>query len=316
MARRRSSRYCFIGPLGSNGNRVKLHPSTPLGTGSTAHCAASAAVTHRAYQAHGTGNRLLGVLLLIGGGTLGGVNDRGAADYGQLHAWVYDRIYGARFTSAAAVEALAAAAGSGAVLELGVGTGRLAIPLTRRGIVVDGIDASPAMLARLRAQPGGDAVGALEADLADFTLARRDYTVAVCAVSTLFMLTHDEQRRCVRAAAAHLRPGGRLFVETFRPDPSRFDADGDREEHRPAQPGQTHVVRSHHDHAARSIHITHELGGGPEAGTYDVTLYYATFGELDDLAAGAGLRLAQRWHDWTRTPARADSSDPISVYLR
>lgn len=200
------------------------------------------------------------------------------------------------------------------MLELGVGTGRLAIPLAELGVAVDGIDASPAMLARLRDQPGGERVGAIQTDLADFTLDRRDYAVAVCAVSTLFMLTHDDQRRCVHAAGAHLRPGGRLFIEAFQPDPARFGAHGDRQEHRPAPPGLSHVVRSHHDPADGSIHITHELGGGPEAGTYDVTLYYATLTELDELATGAGLRLVERWHDWTRTPGRPDSADPVSVY--
>lgn len=127
-------------------------------------------------------------------------------------------------------------------------------------MLVDGIDASPAMVAQLKAQPGGNRVGVVQADLAHFTLARCDYTVRVCAVSTLFILTPAAQRGCIAAAAAHLRAGGRLFVEAFLPDPSRFDPAGDRIEHRPSDPGNVHIVRSHHDAARRRIHITHHLG--------------------------------------------------------
>jgi SAM-dependent methyltransferase len=249
------------------------------------------------------------------------VSDDRASSYGDTHAAVYDRIYGTRFAPQAAVNALAAAAGSGAVLELGVGTGRLAIPLAARGLAVDGIEASPAMIERLRAQPGGDSVGVHRVGLADFDLPRRDYTVEVCAVSTLFMLTHADQHSAVRAAARHLGPGGRLFVEAFRPDPGRFDSDGQRVETRTPAVG-THVVRSLHDPVARSIRIRHELGDGPGAGDgdgdgvqgFEVTLYYATLEELDVMASQAGLRLVDRWHDWTGVPARRDSTDPISVY--
>lgn len=118
--------------------------------------------------------------------------------------------------------ALAAAAAGGAVLELGLGTGRLAIPPARAGIGVDGIEASDAMIRRLRAQPGGGRIGVMQADLAAFDLPRHDYRVAVCAVSTLFMLDHDAQQTCLTAVTRHLRPGGRLFIDAFVPDPARL----------------------------------------------------------------------------------------------
>lgn len=236
--------------------------------------------------------------------------DVDGAEFGDRHAPVYDRIYDARFAPGAAVLVLASAARGGAVLELGVGTGRLAIPLAERGLVVDGIEASPAMAARLRAQPGGGRVGVLQADLAGFRLVRTDYAVAVCAVSTLFMLRHDDQLRCLRCTAEHLAPGGQVFLEAFRPDPTRFDADGHRVEDRSSTERGHHVVRSAHDVAARTITITHEL----DTGAHQVVLYYRTPEELDDLAARAGLRRTARWHDWSGTPATMASTDPISVY--
>lgn len=239
------------------------------------------------------------------------------AAYGQTHAPVYDQIYGARFDAVPAVAALAAAAAGGAVLELGLGTGRLAIPLARAGVPVDGIEASDAMIARLRAQPGADRVGVLRADLADFDLPRHDYQVAVCAVSTLFMLDHDAQQTCVNAVARHLHPGGRLFIEAFVPDPSRFDTEGRRIEYRPAPAGGAHTVTSCHDPSGRRIQIVHTLtdphGHGAD---YTVILHYATPVELDGIAAAAGLSPAGRWCDWTGTPAGAHSHDPISIYVR
>ena len=154
------------------------------------------------------------------------------------------------------------------------------------------------------------------ADLADFDLPRKDYGVAVCAVSTLFMLPHAQQRSCIAAAARHLRPGGTLFIEAFRFDPRRFDAHGQRTEHRRATAG-THTVHSRHDLAARAISITHVLGE-PDGATseYQVTLHYTSLAGLDAMAAAEGLALSARWHDWAGGPLRPDSSDPVSVYRR
>lgn len=243
-----------------------------------------------------------------------------AARYGDRHADVYDRIYGARFDPAHAVDRLVEAAAGGSVLELGLGTGRLAIPLAARGVRVDGIEASSRMIARLRAAPGGDRVGVHQVDLGDFELPVSDYAVAVCAVSTLFMLSTPTQVGCIAAAARHLRPGGTLFVEVFRPDAGRFGKDGSRTEERTSPDGSLHRVHSVHDPDAQTITISHVLGGpagGPgeqDESTYDVTLTYATDAQLDAMARRAGLRLLHRWHDWTGAPANEQSTDPISVY--
>ncbi|MDQ2848966.1 MAG: class I SAM-dependent methyltransferase [Actinomycetota bacterium] len=244
------------------------------------------------------------------------MSDAQASSYGEQHAPVYDRIYRRQHTPDAAVAALAAAAGAdGAVLEMGVGTGRLAIPLAALGISVDGLEGSPAMLEQMRRRPGGDRVGAFQADLANFELPRRDYAVAVCAVSTLFMLpTAQDQQRCLVSAARHLGPGGRLMIEAFQVDPSRFDATGHRTEERPTDDGSRHTVVSTHDALDRSIRIRHTLtdaAGHDER--YEVTLHYLSTAQLDEMAVKAGLMLMERWHDWGGGPATARSTDPISI---
>ena len=237
-------------------------------------------------------------------------------NYGDQHVRVYDRLYGARFTPDAAVAALVAAAGpDGRLLEMGMGTGRLAVPLAERGLQVDGIEASTAMITQFRDQrdnPPGIVV--FHADLADFDLPRKDYAVAVCAVSTMFKLPGPvDQASCLASVSRHLRPGGRLFVEAFRPDPTRFDDSGNRIEERDDVEGR-HIVRSHHDPHEHSIHIVHELEGESGWDSYEVVLHYLTPEELDDLASAAGLDRVGRWHDWTGAPATSGRSDPVSVY--
>ena len=239
-----------------------------------------------------------------------------ASDYGDAHTAVYDRIYGDRFAPESAVATLAEAAGpQGRLLELGIGTGRLAIPLLSRGVHVEGIEASAAMIDRLRLQPGGKAFTVFQVDLADFELTHDTFDVAVCAVSTLFILPgRAAQESFFASAARHLRLGGLLFIEAFRPDPHRFDRDGNRVESRSDPAGGTHIVRSHHDEGRRCIQVTHELSNDSGLASFSVTLHYASVEELDEMAALAGLTLKDRWHDWSRTPLNSTSTDPISLY--
>jgi SAM-dependent methyltransferase len=238
-----------------------------------------------------------------------------AAEYGDGHAKAYDHIYSQRFATAAAVATLAAVARGGRLLELGVGTGRLAIPLAARGVDVDGIEASAAMIEQLQARPGASLVQVFQTDLDDFSLPRNDYALAICAVSTLFMLRdRAAQTRCLAAAAQHLRPSGLLYIEAFRPDPTRFDPSGWRVEERPTLDDSTHRVVSQHDPVCGTIHISHQLTSDTSSETYEVTMTYATETELDTMAGQAGLQLVERWHDWSATPATTHSTDPISVY--
>src|SRR5215216_7554234 len=140
--------------------------------------------------------------------------------YGNRFADRYDELF-AELDPADAVEKLAVLAGErGAVLELGVGTGRIAVPLAARGVEVHGIDASEAMVARLRAKSGGDAITVTLGDFADVPV-EGSYPLVYVVFNTFFsLLTQDEQVRCFAAVAGRLAPGGAFVLELFVPDPT------------------------------------------------------------------------------------------------
>ena len=242
-----------------------------------------------------------------------------ASTYGDRFAEVYDDWYG-EVTDAAACAAriagLVAAAGGGAVLELGVGSGRLALPLVERGLEVHGIDASEAMVARLRAKPGGEQVRVTVGDMAELALVDPPpFAVVLVAFNTFFNLpTEDAQRRCLRRVAALLAPGGSFLLEAFVPDvPGGTGVDGALT---PRHISADEVVLSvsQRDRAAQTItgqhvHIT-------EAGIRlrPWHLRYATPDQLDALAAAAGLELAWREAGWAGEPYTDASDVHVSAY--
>lgn len=238
------------------------------------------------------------------------------AGYGEAHAEAYDEIYANAFATDVASERLATLANDrdGTLLDLGIGTGRLAMPLRKMGIDVHGIDASPAMIARLRAQRETADVPIWQTDLADFSLPY-SYAVIVCAVSTLFMLP-DRQRQidCLNCAANHLQPDGILVVEAFVPNPRRYDSLGERTELRNLGNNSLHLVLSHHDAVDESVRITHVLAGSDGVRSYAVTLHYAWPSELDLMARTAGLELVERLGGWDGRPYDATTTDHITMY--
>jgi SAM-dependent methyltransferase len=237
----------------------------------------------------------------------------GAAAYGDAFADVYDAWFGDvsdAEAAAARTAEVARAAGGAPVLELGVGTGRVALPLTRHGVVVWGLDASAAMLRRLHAKPGGDSVRSVIGDMAapPFRPGPR-FAVVLIAYNTLFnLVTSGAQRECLAAAAALLARGGRVVVEAFVPDP---DAPaGTVVEHR-VLGSQPVVVTSDHDPAAHTITGAYESGGRRR----DWIVRYRTPEELDAVASDAGLRLHARYAGWRNEPfSAADSPVHVSVY--
>ena len=142
----------------------------------------------------------------------GAYGDRIAADYDELHTHMDPHD---------AVEALARLAAGGRALELGIGTGRIALPLAARGVEVHGVDASESMVAKLRAKPGGEAIPVTIGDFADVGV-EGEFDLIFVAFNTFFaLLTQEAQVRCVRNVGAHLSPGGAFAVEAFVPDMCR-----------------------------------------------------------------------------------------------
>jgi SAM-dependent methyltransferase len=240
------------------------------------------------------------------------------ATYGDRFASVYDDWYQG-ITDAKTCAALLADladldghAGGGPVLELGVGTGRLAIPLSATGVYVVGIDTSAAMLAELAAKPGGTAVETIVGDMADPPVGDRSFAVVFVAYNTLFNLVDpQDQRRCFEAAARHLLPGGSFVVEAFVPAPGRAQ-----------QSVAPRTITA--DRVVLSVSQT-DPGRQEAMGQYvDITeagitlrpwhIRWSTTDELDEMAASAGLVLADRWEDWERTPFGPDSPSHVSRY--
>src|SRR2546423_1547244 len=147
----------------------------------------------------------------------------GPATYGDRIADTYDELYEETLDTDCAVEALAALAGGGPVLELAIGTGRLALPLAERGLEVHGVDVSERMVAKLREKPGGEAIPVTMGDFADVPV-EGAYRLVFVAFNTLFgLLTQEDQLRCFANVAKHLTDDGAFVVAAFFPHRARFD---------------------------------------------------------------------------------------------
>jgi SAM-dependent methyltransferase len=237
--------------------------------------------------------------------------------YGEAMADVYDEWYAGVSDVAATVAALtrlAAEAGGGRVLELGVGTGRLALPLAAAGLAVTGIDVSPAMVERLRSKTGGDQIEVVVGDMAD-DLPPGPFTLAFVAFNTFFGLTSaDAQRRCFAAVAARLAPGGCFVLEAFVPDDEIIGA-GSRVEVRSLSADRVVLAVSRHDadeQRADGQFVELTEAGGVRLRPW--SLRYAPPAELDSMAAAAGLVLSERWSSWDQTPFTSDSAHHVSLY--
>jgi SAM-dependent methyltransferase len=234
-----------------------------------------------------------------------------ASTYGDEIAEFYDALHGDGDPHI--ISALAELAGDGPVLELGIGTGRLALPLHQRGISVSGIDASSAMIAKLRSKPGG---AAIPVTLGDFSAVRVDerFALVFIAFNTFFgLLTPEDQTRCFRNVASMLRPRGVFLVEAFVPDPSRFDR-GQRLAVSRIESGALWIEAARHD-ALRQVVDSHFVRlSNTGVRLFPVRIRYAWPSELDLMATMAGLRLRERWAGWGKHPFGAGSPAHVSVY--
>jgi len=209
------------------------------------------------------------------------------------------------------VDLLVELAGSGRALELGIGTGRIALPLAQRGVPVHGIELSKAMVARLRAKPGGEDIGVTIGDFATTTV-DGTFSVTYLVFNTILNLTTQAaQVACFRNVAAHLEPGGCFVVEAGVPDLQRLPPG---ETIRAFHVSETRWGLDEYDVARQGLtsHHFETLDGRLER--HSVPFRYAWPSELDLMAELAGMRLRERWSGWKREPFTSDSRKHVSVW--
>jgi SAM-dependent methyltransferase len=210
-----------------------------------------------------------------------------------------------------AVDFLAELAAGGAALELGIGTGRIALPLARRGVRVHGIDLSRDMVAKLREKPGGEDIPVTIGDFATTTV-DATFSLAYLVWNTINNLTtQDQQVACFANAAAHLERSGCFVIEVGVPKLRRLP------------PGQTYVpfdVSPEHlgfdeyDVVNQGL-VSHHYY--PAAGEQvSMPFRYVWPAELDLMARLAGMSLRERWSDWNRVPFTAESTKHVSVWQK
>jgi SAM-dependent methyltransferase len=236
--------------------------------------------------------------------------------FGERVAARYDESSAEMFEPAVvdpAVDFLAGLAGDGAALELGIGTGRIALPLAQRGVRVHGIDLSAAMVARLRAKPGAEQVGVTIGDFATTTVDGR-FSVAYLVFNTIMNLTtQDEQVACFQNVAAHLKPGGCFVIEVMVPALQRLPPG---ETVRAFTVSATRLGFDEYDVASQGLISHHYALTDGDLEAVSMPFRYVWPSELDLMARLAGMRLRERWRGWKREPFTSDSTTHVSVWQK
>jgi SAM-dependent methyltransferase len=234
--------------------------------------------------------------------------------FGERVAATYDESCAVMFgpdVVDAAVGVLAELARGGRALELGIGTGRIALPLARRGVPVHGIDLSRAMVARLRGKPGGEAIGVT---IGDFASARAEgtFSVAYLVFNTIMNLTtQDDQVACFRNVAAHLGPGGCFVIEVGIPDLRRLPPG---ETVVPWRVGPAGCAFDVYDVATQAMSSNYVLVEDGRAEFRSIPFRYVWPTELDLMARLAGMRLRERWGGWSREAFTGESRQHVSIW--
>lgn len=231
--------------------------------------------------------------------------------YGEHVAGVYDEWYSDYDPQA--INTLAELAAGGLALELGIGTGRIALPLAAKNIEVHGIDAAPSMISQLRAKPGSERITLTQGNFADVPV-EGEFALVYIVFNTFFALsTQDEQVRCFRNVAAHLSRDGRFVIEAFVPDLTRFTG-GQVNWATKVTADEVQLDVGQHDAAAQQVISQKVVITDGKVRLYPVQIRYAWPSELDLMAQLAGLRLRERWGNWRREPFSSESKKHISVY--
>lgn len=234
--------------------------------------------------------------------------------YDETIAAYYDDSCGNRFDAAVldpTVEFLAALAGGGRVLEFASGTGRVALPLKAHGVDVHGLELSQPMVDQMLTKAGGDQIPVTIGDMAS-TRVDGAFSLVYLVYNTITnLLTQDEQVACFANAAAHLEPGGNFVIEVLLPNLRRLPP-GDRFVPFDVSPG--HLGIDEYDFANQMLTSHHYWISNGRARTLDSTHRYAWPSEYDLMARLAGMRLAERWGDWSQEPFTSESTSHVSVW--
>jgi SAM-dependent methyltransferase len=238
-------------------------------------------------------------------------------EYGRHIGALYDSLAGSAFPTDtdATVTLLAELADGGPLLEFGIGTGRLALPLARLGLSVSGIDGSAEMLEQLRSKPGGAAIPVTVGNFAD-TRVGGDVTLVVLAANTVFALpSQDAQVQTFRNAATHLRPGGHFVLEAWVPDIGDFRA-GRALRIVSLQDRRVVLEAAELDPVEQHMRTTKLFCGPDGLQAFPANHRYAWPAELDLMAQLAGMNRVNRWAGWRRDPYTATSRQHVTVYRK
>ena len=233
--------------------------------------------------------------------------------YGERVAGVYDEWH--TDYDPGAIDMLAELACSGKALELGIGTGRFALPLAAKGVEVHGIDAAPSMISRLRSKPGSERITVTQGDFAEVAV-EQEFALVYVVFNTFFALGSQEaQVRCFRNVAARLSDGGCFVIEAFVPNLNRFTG-GQVNWATRVTADVVELDVGQHDPVTQRVVSQKVVITDGNVRLYPVQIRYAWPAELDLMAQLAGLRLRERWSGWRREPFTAESGKHVSVYER
>ena len=238
----------------------------------------------------------------------------GPETFGALNAEDYDALHDPGTTDAA-VEVIAEIAGQGSILELAIGTGRIALPLARKGLDIAGIDASPDMVAKLRHKPGGGNIPVTIGDFADVAV-EDQFDHVFLVFNTLFNLkSQDDQVRCFKNVADRLNDNGTFLIEAFVPDFSDYKK-GQNVRTMRLDMESVWLEAAVHDPARQLLEFQRIRITDDGMRLVPLPLRYAWPAEIDLMAKLAGLEPKQRWGGWDRSPFTANSKMHVSVYQK
>ena len=232
--------------------------------------------------------------------------------FGKIYAEEYDELHDPG-TTEASVALIAELASGDRLLEFAIGTGRMALPLLKRGFQISGIEGSAEMAAKLHEKPGGEDICIEIGDMAT-TKTEGEFDFSFLVFNTLFNLTSQSaQIQLFKNAAEHLTPGGRFLIETFVPDMDRFD---DTNSVRALNVGfqSAWLEATDHDPVQQRVNIQRIRFSPGSTNLFPLQMRYAWPQEIDLMAQLAGLELEHRWGGWHREPFTRDSKMHVSLY--